>query len=135
MSLKRATCHELLTRLGYDQAPSAMGAMSTVLTTALAELPPEAKADLVRHLQPAPADPRDVFADSVLADLRTLRDAAAARAPETLGAAIQLCVSGNGEAWGVYLNDTPLTKRSCETPFGGALHEAAEFVRQNPHAR
>jgi len=66
-----------------------------------------------------------------LTDMRTLRDYAASCAGSTLGAQLSLVVSGNGEAWRVFLNEEPMTDLSCKTPFDGALHEAAERIRKN----
>jgi hypothetical protein len=56
--LKRRTCHELLILLGHDLSPHAMGVQSTVLTTALDQLSPEAKADIVQHLTVSSGKPR-----------------------------------------------------------------------------
>ena len=59
MTLKRRTCHELLIALGFDRSPSEMGALSTVLVTAMSSLSRESKADIIQHLHfPAPDGPR-----------------------------------------------------------------------------
>jgi hypothetical protein len=74
-------------------------------------------------------------AAQLLADMETLRDAAVAQAPARLGASIELAVSGNGEAWRVFMSGEPLTALSCETSFGESLNEAAEACRKNSLAR
>lgn len=66
----------------------------------------------------------------LLADLLALRDAAVQQAPKHFGSSIEICVSGNGESWGVYMNGVPLTELSCATSFGRAINEAAETFRR-----
>jgi hypothetical protein len=53
-SLQKRTCHELLIALGFDRSPVEMGALSTVLVTALGSLSREAKADVVQFLSARP---------------------------------------------------------------------------------
>lgn len=69
-----------------------------------------------------------------LASLRSIRDYAASEASKTLGTAIQLCVSGNGTAWRVFVGDLPLSPQSCENSFETALGLAAQWVREQAKA-
>lgn len=71
----------------------------------------------------------------LVADLKTMRDAAVANAHRTSGSGLELAVSGNGESWSVWLNGEAFTERSSARQFGDALNEAATKARRLGYAR
>lgn len=60
--------------------------------------------------------------------LKVLEEAAVERCERTLGYSIQICVSGSGETWAVYLEDG--ASGDCTGSLGEALRSTADAVEK-----
>lgn len=93
-------------------------------------------AEMLERLRANDHEPATETLDRVLREalaLKVLTEAAVERCDDAMGCSIELCLSGSGETWGVYLSPSLSASGAageCSGSIGEALRSAADAVEK-----